>query len=71
MHGNVFEWCWDWYDTYSSTLQTDPLGASSGTSHVECGGSWNGSALRLRSANRNYYNPYGRDSSLGFRLVRP
>jgi len=71
MHGNVWEWCWDWYDSYSSGAQTDPLGASSGTSRVARGGGWYNSAVILRSAFRDRLNPYIRYSDLGFRLVRP
>jgi len=72
MHGNVWEWCWDWYGDYSSSAQTDPLGASSGTNRVLRGGSWYNSAGFLRSAYRYFISlPGGRDSNLGFRLVRP
>ncbi|MDR2768597.1 MAG: SUMF1/EgtB/PvdO family nonheme iron enzyme, partial [Treponema sp.] len=51
--------------------QTDPAGASSGTSRVLRGGSWNSSAAGVRSANRNPYTPSYRSINLGFRLVRP
>jgi len=72
MHGNVREWCWDWYGNYSSGAQTDPPGASSGSTRVERGGSWSSSAEGVRSAYRsNYGNPYYGDDYLGFRLVRP
>ena len=41
MHGNVFEWCWDWYDSYyPKEAQTDPVGADSGDCHVLRGGCW-------------------------------
>jgi formylglycine-generating enzyme required for sulfatase activity len=71
MHGNVWEWCWDWYGNYSSGAQTDPVGASSGTSRLARGGSWYSDAQHVRSAYRNYGTPSGRSSRLGFRLVRP
>jgi len=71
MHGNVWEWCWDWYDSYSSGAQTDPMGASSGTDRVVRGGGWNISAEWLRSAFRNGIYPSGSSDALGFRLVRP
>jgi formylglycine-generating enzyme len=79
MHGNVYEWCWDWYGDYPSEAQTNPMGASSGTSRVGRGGSWVSVAKYLRSARRISFNPYQRGSgipnseniNLGFRLVRP
>jgi len=71
IHGNVWEWCWDWYGSYSSGAQTDPVGASSGTGRVLRGGSWSSSAEYLRSALRSVSYPYFRYGYLGFRLVRP
>jgi len=71
MHGNVWEWCWDWRGSYSSGAQTDPRGAGSGASRVGRGGSWYDSAGYSRSAYRGSDYPYYRDSSIGLRLVRP
>jgi formylglycine-generating enzyme required for sulfatase activity len=71
MHGNVYEWCWDWLEVYSSNAQTDPRGASSGSRRVVRGGSWGYSAQNLRSASRGSYAPSVRLSHLGFRLVLP
>lgn len=70
MHGNVWEWCWDWYGEYSGETQTCPLGVSSGTRRVLRGGSWGSHALNIRSARRNCVTPSYWDSSIGFRLVR-
>jgi formylglycine-generating enzyme required for sulfatase activity len=71
MHGNVMEWCWDWYGYYASDAQTDPSGAGYGTNRVMRGGSWCNFGVRLRSALRLFYAPYDRDDFVGFRLVRP
>ena len=71
MHGNVREWCWDWYGTYSSDVQTDLGGAASGALRVARGGSWSGDGQDLRSAYRDLDYPNYGDINLGFRLVRP
>jgi formylglycine-generating enzyme required for sulfatase activity len=72
MHGNIWEWCWDWYGDYSSNLQTDPMGAASGTSRVVRGGSWATADYFTSSSMRASYTPIpgGDDYLLGFRLVR-
>ncbi len=71
MHGNVWEWCWDWFEEeYSSENQTDPEGVTSGTRRVIRGGGWFNIGDDMRSASRNSDTPVIRGSHLGFRLVR-
>jgi formylglycine-generating enzyme required for sulfatase activity len=69
MHGNVYEWCWDWAGNYPRDAQIDPFGPASGSHRIQRGGSWGSSALILRSAFRNYANPSYKNHYLGFRLV--
>jgi formylglycine-generating enzyme required for sulfatase activity len=71
MHGNVDEWCWDWYGDYVDGAQTDPVGALSGTDRVARGGAWAHWAALSRSACRDYLTPsYQTSRGHGFRLVR-
>ena len=69
MHGNVWEWCSDWYRAYPSGYVVDPTGASSGTLRILRGGSWRNDASGCRSANRDRIDPGNRGNGLGFRLV--
>jgi len=71
MHGNVNEWCWDWYGEYNTGAQTDPSGPASGKWRVARGGSWrNSKPQHLRSAYRFSLSPTWYGNNMGIRLVR-
>jgi formylglycine-generating enzyme required for sulfatase activity len=71
MHGNVQEWCWDWY-SYSSGTQTNPTGAVSGSHRVLRGGSSGIPTQFTRSAFRgNAFPSLGVGYGFGFRVIRP
>ena len=68
MSGNVWEWCYDWYGSYSSGFQTNPTGPTSGSYRVIRGGCWNSSAIDCLVTNRNGDEPTTRFFGLGLRL---
>ncbi len=69
IHGNVWEWCSDWYNEYLIDSTIDPTGPQEGTSRVLRGGSWFCTLDLCRSANRGWNTPDIRDDDVGFRIV--
>jgi formylglycine-generating enzyme required for sulfatase activity len=70
MHGNVWEWVWDWYGAFSAAPANNPGGPETGLFKVIRGGSWLYGAQRCRSAHRRPAAPGSASSDLGFRIVR-
>ncbi|MDR2922244.1 MAG: formylglycine-generating enzyme family protein [Treponema sp.] len=73
MHGNVREWCWDFYGIFPETAPdpaVNPSGPDTGSHRINRGGDWASPAMWLRSAFRSSNFPETAGASLGFRLAR-
>jgi len=69
MHGNVWEWCSNWYGDYPNAPANNPQGPSEGQVKIYRGGSWGSDAEVSRSAYRNHLNPNNKSDFIGIRLV--
>lgn len=69
MHGNVWEWCQDWYGPYPGGNVTDPKGAATGTTRVLRGGGYTSTGRGCRSAKRDSHSPSYAHPLQGFRVV--
>lgn len=72
MHGNVHEWCQDWFDRkyYAQSPTADPTGPDTGLARALRGGDWSSAAWYCRCASRSLSSPDRRSSRVGFRLMR-
>jgi formylglycine-generating enzyme required for sulfatase activity len=70
IHGNVWEWCADWYGAYPGAEVSDPVGPVEGQSRIVRGGSWTNFPAVCRSANRGKTVPTNFNFHFGFRVVR-
>jgi len=70
MHGNLWEWCWDWWAPFEVLPLVDPKGPSAGSHKAERGGCWEVGPEMCRQAYRHFVEPDQKRCYLGFRIVR-
>jgi formylglycine-generating enzyme required for sulfatase activity len=70
MHGNIAEWCRDWYGKYPTEAVVNPAGLVSGQHRVLRGGSWASDSKSIRSATRQHFAPDVRYRGIGFRVAK-
>jgi len=70
MHGNINEWCWDWYEDYAADPATDPAGPAGGEEKVTRGGCWANFGPKCRAANRERQGPANAVDMIGLRVAR-
>lgn len=70
LNGNIFEWVWNWYSSYSYRIRDPYRGPDSGSDKVIRGGSWYHSTGDMRNTNRGYAKPFTKSNYIGFRVAR-